>query len=76
MTDSDLTDIVNKNFDSRPGCIIRDLNLRRPVILKTASYGYFGPNDPDFTWEAPKKLDTELQMRFLVRDSTRFTTVE
>merc|ERR1712029_484898 len=55
-TDSDLTDIVKKNFDLRPGCIIRDLNLKRPCMRKTAAYGHFGRNDPDFTWEKPKEL--------------------
>ncbi len=37
-----------------PGGIIRRLNLRRPIYRKTASYGHFGRNDKDFTWE---KLD-------------------
>lgn len=57
MTDSDLTKIVEKNFDLRPGGIIRDLDLRRPIFRKTAAYGHFGREDPDFTWEKPKKLD-------------------
>jgi S-adenosylmethionine synthetase len=51
LSDADLTAIVNKNFDLRPGCIIRDLNLRRPVMRKTAAYGHFGRVDADFTWE-------------------------
>merc|ERR1711957_357062 len=55
-TDADLTEVVNKNFDLRPGCIIRDLNLRRPVMRKTAAYGHFGRDDPDFTWEQAKEL--------------------
>ena len=38
------------------GALIRDLNLRRPVLKKTAAYGHFGRNDPDFTWETPKPL--------------------
>ena len=37
-TDAELTDVVNKNFDLRPGCIIRDLNLRRPILRKTTAY--------------------------------------
>ena len=57
MTDAQLTEIVNKNFDLRPGGIIRDLDLRRPIFRKTAAYGHFGREDPDFTWEKPKKLD-------------------
>jgi len=55
-TDAELTEIVNKNFDFRPGGIIRDLQLRRPFLKKTAAYGHFGRDDPDFTWETPKPL--------------------
>lgn len=55
-TDAELTEIVKNNFDLRPGGIIRDLNLRRPVLKKTAAYGHFGRTDPDFTWETPKTL--------------------
>jgi S-adenosylmethionine synthetase len=56
-TDAELVDIVKNNFDLRPGCIIRDLNLRRPVMKKTACYGHFGRDDEDFTWEQPKELE-------------------
>jgi S-adenosylmethionine synthetase len=56
-TDAELVDIVKNNFDLRPGCIIRDLDLRRPVMKKTACYGHFGREDPDFTWEQPKELE-------------------
>merc|ERR1712176_190872 len=55
-TDADLTEIVKKDFDLRAGCIIRDLDLRRPMFRKTAAYGHFGREDPDFTWEKPKEL--------------------
>ena len=55
-TDAELCEIVNKNFDLRPGCIVRDLQLRRPVMRKTAAYGHFGRDDPDFTWEQCKDL--------------------
>jgi S-adenosylmethionine synthetase len=54
--DKDLVAIVEKNFDLRPGCIIRDLKLLRPIYTKTAAYGHFGRDDNDFTWEQPKKL--------------------
>lgn len=57
MTETQLVEIVNKNFDLRPGGIIRDLDLRRPMMRKTAAYGHFGREDPDFTWEVPKKLE-------------------
>jgi len=56
-TDREILDIVKKNFDLRPGCIIRDLRLKRPIYEKTAYNGHFGRNDPDFTWEQPKKLE-------------------
>ena len=56
MADSDLTDLVNKNFDLRPGCIARDLDLKRPFLRKTAAYGHFGRDDPDFSWEKVKEL--------------------
>jgi len=60
-SDEDLLQIVHRNFDLRPGCIIRDLNLRRPIYQKTSSYGHFGrEDDPDFTWEVPKDLSHEL----------------
>lgn len=55
-TDAEIATILKNNFDFRPGCIIRDLNLRRPVMKKTAAYGHFGRTDPDFTWEVPKEL--------------------
>jgi len=56
-SDKELLAIVEKNFDLRPGCLMRDLKLTRPIYLKTACYGHFGREDPDFTWETPKKLD-------------------
>ena len=55
-SDAELTEIVKKNFDLRPGRLIRELNLLRPIYSKTAVYGHFGRNDDDFTWEKPKEL--------------------
>lgn len=46
-----LVDVITQIFDFRPLAIIRKLNLRRPIYKKTAAYGHFGRNDPDFTWE-------------------------
>ena len=43
---------INENFDLRPGAIVESLDLRRPIYQKTAAYGHFGRNDPDFTWES------------------------
>jgi len=56
-TDADLLKVVEANFDLRPGCIIRDLNLLRPIYSKTSCYSHFGRDDADFTWETPKKLN-------------------
>ena len=54
-TDHDLERIVAKNFCFRPGMIIKELQLKRPIYQKTAKYGHFGRTDPDFTWEQPKR---------------------
>lgn len=59
LTDDDLVKIVNKNFNFRPGNIIRELDLLRPIYQKTAKYGHFGRNDPDFTWEKPKPISLD-----------------
>ncbi|MDO8916002.1 MAG: methionine adenosyltransferase [Coriobacteriia bacterium] len=48
---------VLSTFDLRPGAIIRDLDLRRPIYRKTASYGHFGRADVDFTWERTDRVD-------------------
>ena len=48
---------VAEVFDLRPGAIIRDLDLRRPIFKKTAAYGHFGRADPDFSWEATDRVD-------------------
>jgi S-adenosylmethionine synthetase len=49
--------LVSENFDLRPGAIIRDLDLLRPIYTKTAAYGHFGRDDRDFTWERTDKVD-------------------
>ncbi len=49
---SRIQDLVKKHFDFRPKAIIEKLRLLRPIYRKTASYGHFGRQDPDFTWEA------------------------
>jgi S-adenosylmethionine synthetase len=46
-----------EHFDLRPGAIIRDLDLRRPIYSKTAAYGHFGRDDHDFTWERTDKAE-------------------
>jgi len=47
----EIVKIIKKNFDLTPKGMIETLNLRRPIFKKTAAYGHFGRNDPDFTWE-------------------------
>jgi S-adenosylmethionine synthetase len=54
--DEEILDLVKKNFDLRPGVLMKTLDLKRPIYQKTAAYGHFGRNDPDFTWEKPKLL--------------------
>jgi S-adenosylmethionine synthetase len=51
VSDRKLNLVALRCFDLRPGCIIRDLNLKRPIYRKTAGFGHFGRNDEDFTWE-------------------------
>jgi S-adenosylmethionine synthetase len=50
-----IEDAVREVFDLRPGAILRDLDLRRPIYKKTAAYGHFGRDDHDFTWERVDK---------------------
>jgi S-adenosylmethionine synthetase len=49
--------LIGEHFDLRPGAILRDLDLRRPIYAKTAAYGHFGRDDRDFTWERTDKAD-------------------
>jgi S-adenosylmethionine synthetase len=53
---SKIQDAVTATFDLRPAAIIRDLNLLRPIYSQTASYGHFGRELPDFTWEATNRV--------------------
>ncbi|MBQ4513477.1 MAG: methionine adenosyltransferase [Anaerolineaceae bacterium] len=55
IDDEKIAEIVDEHFDLRPGAIIRDLDLRRPIYRKTAAYGHFGREDADFTWEKTNK---------------------
>lgn len=61
FNDFQLQKLVLKAFDLRPGCIIRDLELKRPIYKKTAAFGHFGREDPDFKWEIPKDLTEEIK---------------
>jgi S-adenosylmethionine synthetase len=52
-----IEELVKEHFDLRPGAIIRDLDLQRPIYAKTATYGHFGRDDHDFTWERTDKAE-------------------
>ena len=55
IPDEKIAELVNAHFDLRPKGIIRMLDLLRPIYLKTAAYGHFGRDEPEFTWEAMDK---------------------
>ena len=50
--------MIAENFDLRPKGLIDMLDLKRPIYRKTAAYGHFGREDPDFTWEQTDKKDS------------------
>jgi S-adenosylmethionine synthetase len=52
-----IAQLVRKHFPVKPADIIKQLDLRRPIYKKTAAYGHFGRNDPDFTWEKTDKAE-------------------
>jgi S-adenosylmethionine synthetase len=54
-SEKELLDIVKNNFDLRPGKIVKDLDLKKPIYKNTSCYGHFGRDE--FTWEQPKKLE-------------------
>ena len=49
--------LIRRHFDLRPGAIIRDLRLRRPIYEPTAAYGHFGRDDLNAPWEATDKAE-------------------
>lgn len=57
--DADLAGIIMENFDLRPGSIIKDLGLKKPIYKKLSAFGHFGRDEPDFLWEQPKLLKFE-----------------
>jgi S-adenosylmethionine synthetase len=57
VPESKLKDIVSEVFDLRPAAIIDYLDLKRPIYRKTAAYGHFGRDEPEFTWEKTNKAD-------------------
>ena len=57
LPDRQIAELISTNFDLRPGAIIRDLNLRRPIYRKTATYGHFGRTDIEAPWENTNKVE-------------------
>jgi len=57
IPEEDIENIVRKHFDMRPSAIISHLDLKKPIYRKTASYGHFGRNEPEFRWEKTDKAD-------------------
>ena len=58
IPENQIEELVRKNFDMKPSGIIAQLDLKRPIYKKTASYGHFGRNEPEFTWEKTDKAET------------------
>ena len=56
IPENQIEDIVRKNFDMKPSGIISQLDLKRPIYKKTAAYGHFGRNEPEFSWEKTDKV--------------------
>ena len=57
IEDGRIAELINEFFDLRPGAIIRDLDLRRPIYQQLAAYGHFGRDDLDLTWEKTNKAE-------------------
>jgi S-adenosylmethionine synthetase len=57
VSDEKIIELITKHFDLRPKAIIQTLNLLRPIYAKTASYGHFGRDEPEFTWEKTDKAE-------------------
>lgn len=57
IPEEDIESLVRKHFDMRPAAIISHLDLKKPIYKKTAAYGHFGRNEPEFTWEKIDKAE-------------------
>ncbi len=57
ISDEKIARLIEENFDLRPGAIIRDLDLRRPIYRQTAAYGHFGRDDVQLPWENTDKAE-------------------
>ena len=58
ISDDKIAALIHEHFDLRPKGIINMLNLLRPIYQKTAAYGHFGRDEPEFTWESTDKAAT------------------
>ena len=67
VPDETIVNLVSKHFDLRPGAIIRDLDLRRPIYKQTAVYGHFGRADIDLPWERTDKAAVLRREAFVTR---------
>ncbi len=57
IPDEEIAQLISEHFDLRPGAILRDLDLRRPIYRQLAAYGHFGRDDLDLTWERTNKVE-------------------
>jgi len=57
IDESNIIELIRNNFELKPAGLIRALNLLRPIYQKTAAYGHFGREIPEFTWEATDKAN-------------------
>ena len=57
ISDEKIAKLISEHFDLRPGAIIRDLDLRKPIYRQTSAYGHFGREDVEFTWERTDRAE-------------------
>ncbi len=74
IPENKIEDIVRKNFDMKPLGIITQLDLKRPIYKKTAAYGHFGRDEPEFTWEKTDKAEALSQAAAAVVATVAATT--
>ena len=70
ISDDEIVALIEEHFDLRPGAIIRDLDLRRPIYRQTAAYGHFGRDDIDLPWENTEMAQTLRQAAGLEEKAT------
>jgi S-adenosylmethionine synthetase len=75
VADTEIARLIRKHFPLRPSAIIDHLKLKRPIYKKTAAYGHFGRNDPDFTWEITDKAAALRKAAKGLKKTTRGTSL-